>query len=354
MKEAMRPRAALMMAALGLAVALSAAPAANAAFPGSNGRILFTSNLAGGLSEIFSMKPNGEKLKRLTRNKVGDADAVYSPSGRKIAFIRGEKRQAELWTMNANGSGKRRLTNNSFADASPAWSPDGQRIVFRSSRIIAPDVEPNLDIWVINADGTGETRLTSAASFGDDDPVFSPDGTKIAYHSLRGVQSDIFVMNADGTNSVALAPSPSDEFDVDWSPSGTKLVFASDRNRNTEIYAMNADGTGLKRLTKTSRAERGAAGVLAGRGQDRLPEKTDQRVGRDHPRRRRVRHALRRQGCRAAHAFPGLRRAPGLAAALTQVAFGIDRRSGGASAARPTEFPPSPRRPAGAAPAPPA
>ena len=47
MKEAMRPRAALMMAALGLAVALSAAPAANAAFPGSNGRILFTSNLAG-------------------------------------------------------------------------------------------------------------------------------------------------------------------------------------------------------------------------------------------------------------------------------------------------------------------
>ena len=39
------------------------------------------------------MKPNGEKLKRLTRNKVGDADAVYSPSGRKIAFIRGEKGQ---------------------------------------------------------------------------------------------------------------------------------------------------------------------------------------------------------------------------------------------------------------------
>ena len=47
MRKAIRPRAALIMSGLALAVALSAAPAANAAFPGSNGRILFTSNLAG-------------------------------------------------------------------------------------------------------------------------------------------------------------------------------------------------------------------------------------------------------------------------------------------------------------------
>ncbi|MET0510406.1 MAG: hypothetical protein ABW135_01820 [Thermoleophilaceae bacterium] len=254
MRKAIRPRAALMMSALALVVALSAAPAANAAFPGGNGRILFTSNLAGGLSELYTMKANGKKLKRLTRNKGADGDAAYSPSGRKIAFVRGEKRDAELWTMNANGSGKRQLTNNSFADASPAWSPDGRRIVFRSSRVIAPDVEPNLDIWVINADGTGETRLTSAASGGDDDPVFSPDGTRIAYHSLRGTQSDIYVMNADGTNQLPVAPSASNEFDVDWSPSGAKLVFASNRNGNSEIYVMNADGTGEKRVTRTSRA----------------------------------------------------------------------------------------------------
>ena len=70
MRKAIRPRAALMMSGLALAVALSAAPAANAAFPGSNGRILFTSNLAGGLSELYTMKANGKKLKRLTRNKA--------------------------------------------------------------------------------------------------------------------------------------------------------------------------------------------------------------------------------------------------------------------------------------------
>ena len=65
---------------------------------------------------------------------------------------------------------------------------------------------------------------------------------------------------------MALAPSPSNEFDVDWSPSGTKLVFASDRNRNTDIYAMNADGTGHKRLTRTSRANEALPGVLTRTG----------------------------------------------------------------------------------------
>jgi Tol biopolymer transport system component len=254
MRTLLRPRAVLTMGALAMAVGLSAVPAAHAAFPGSNGRILFTSNLAGGLSELYTVKPDGSKRKRLTRNNAGDGEGAYSPSGNKIAFVRGVRRGAEIWTMNANGTGKRRVTHNTFADASPAWSPDGRRLVFRSTRQIAPDVEPNSDIWVINTDGTGETRLTSAPSQGDDDPVFSPDGTRIAYRSLRGDQSDIYVMNADGTNQIALTTDPANDFDVDWAPSGLRLVFVSDRNRNNEIYLMNADGSGQKRLTRTPRA----------------------------------------------------------------------------------------------------
>src|SRR5688572_10803927 len=123
MRKVPSSRAALIASVLGVGVMLIAAPLANAAFPGSNGRLLFTSNLAGGLSELYTFKADGKALKRLTRNRVGDSEAAYSPSGRKIAFVRGVGGRAELWTMNANGKGARRITNNSFADASPAWSP---------------------------------------------------------------------------------------------------------------------------------------------------------------------------------------------------------------------------------------
>ena len=119
MRTLLRPRAALTMGALAMAVGLSAVPAAHAAFPGSNGRILFTSNLAGGLSELYTVKPDGNERKRLTRNNSGDGEGAYSPSGNKIAFVRGVRRGAEIWTMNANGTGKRRVTQQHLRRRQP-------------------------------------------------------------------------------------------------------------------------------------------------------------------------------------------------------------------------------------------
>jgi Tol biopolymer transport system component len=236
-----------------IAAALTWVPASEAAFPGESGRILFTSNFAGGLSELYTMRPNGTKRVRLTRNKVGDSDASYSASGRKIVFVRGVRGRSEIWTMNANGSRKRRLTFNNVPDVSPAWSPDGRRIVFRSTHVNPPETEPNHDVWVMNADGSGQTRLTTARE-NDDDPVFSPDGTKIAFRAYRGGEPDIYVMNADGTGERQLTEHPAADVDPDWSPSGRRIAFASFRHGNADIFVMNADGSRERRLTRTARA----------------------------------------------------------------------------------------------------
>ncbi|HSE23746.1 MAG TPA: carboxypeptidase regulatory-like domain-containing protein [Pyrinomonadaceae bacterium] len=113
-------------------------------------------------------------------------------------------------------------------------------------------------LLVINADGSGQTMLTQGGNSRDDGPAFSPDGSKIAFHRQILSRTDIFVMNADGTNPVALTsgPSPTGSAQVfnlhpTWSPDGTKLAFSSSNSGTgkLEIWVMNANGGGVVRLT---------------------------------------------------------------------------------------------------------
>jgi subtilisin-like proprotein convertase family protein len=111
----------------------------------------------------------------------------------------------------------------------------------------------NSDIRVMNADGTGKVWLTDSPG-DDEDPVWSPDGSKLAFHSYRDGNAEIYVMDADGTNQTRLTNNTTDDYDPHWSPDGTKLVFTAMRHgeNNSEIYVMNSDGTNQTRLTNNS------------------------------------------------------------------------------------------------------
>jgi TolB protein len=124
--------------------------------------------------------------------------------------------------MNADGSNQTRLTNNASDDYSPAWSPDGSKIAFHS----VPPGTDSSDIWVMNADGSNQTNLTNSASE-DYSPAWSPDGSKIAFTSVHSGNADIWVMNADGSNQTNLTNSASDDYSPAWSPDGGKIAFTS-------------------------------------------------------------------------------------------------------------------------------
>lgn len=85
--------------------------------------------------------------------------------------------------------------------------------------------------------------MTDDSSGEDAYPAVSPDGTKIAFVSTRDGNSEIYVMDADGSNPVNLTRHPSADLDPAWSPDGTKLAFASSRDGNFDIYVMDADGS---------------------------------------------------------------------------------------------------------------
>jgi dipeptidyl aminopeptidase/acylaminoacyl peptidase len=223
---------------------LTAVPA-QAAFPGANGRISFSSTRTGD-AEVFTMNGNGSgQANRTNTVFFNDGTSAWMASGAKLAFTTNRDGNDEVYSMNADGTSATRLTNNLVSsDRQPAWSPNGAKIAFTSSR------DGNDEIYVMNANGTGATRLTNDPA-ADRQPAWSPDGLQIAFASNRDGNDEIYVMNADGTAQTNLTANSALDSAPDWAPDGSKIVFESDRDAPSiyQVYSMSFDGSGQTRLT---------------------------------------------------------------------------------------------------------
>ena len=166
----------------------------------------------------------------------------------------------EIYVMDADGSNQTRLTNRRGVDRHGSWSPDGKKIAFFSLRDV------NSEIYVMNADGSSETNITRTAAT-EQDPSWSPVGDKIAFTSWRrGEGWEIYVIDADGSNRRRLTfDNDSPDQSPAWSSDGSKIVFASKRDGNWEIYSMDADGSNQTRITNNSGDDTNPAWSPAGR-----------------------------------------------------------------------------------------
>jgi Tol biopolymer transport system component len=130
------------------------------------------------------------------------------------------------------------------ARSEAAFPGEPGKIAFDSTR------DGNTEIYVMNADGSEQTRLTNELAI-DRDAAFSADGRRIAFVSERDGNSEVYVMNADGSGQTRLTNNTAADFQPAFSPDG-RIAFMSDRGLqgDMEIYVMNADGSGLRRLTR--------------------------------------------------------------------------------------------------------
>ena len=198
--------------------------------------------------EIYTAKPDGSDLKRLTHSPGYDAEATISRDGKKIVFTSMRNGDLDIYTMDADGKNVRQLTHELGYDGGPFFSYDGKKIVYRAQHpkdekeiadykdllargLIRPG---NLEIWVMDADGKNKTQIThnGAANFA---PFFHPDGKRIIFASNQADPKnardfDLYIINTDGTHQERITYYPDfDSFPM-FTSDGKKLVWASNRN----------------------------------------------------------------------------------------------------------------------------
>jgi TolB protein len=254
-----------------LAAFLLSAPAGSGGTVPSS-RIAFgrdLGGLSGDLTSIYTVRPDGTGLQRLTvpptRQALGgDSGPVWAPGGKSLVFERnlpywGTDRM-HLMAVSARGGAVRQLTAGPF-DAMPSFSPDGRRIAF--TRVVQSLVAPTASLFTMDGGGRHVERLLADGI--DLSAAWSPDGSTIAFSRLESTsrplrEATLYLADADGSNLRSLGLhglSPA------WSPDGWRLAFVSfdDANEPTcpaascplsgELYVVGADGGGVKRLTRS-------------------------------------------------------------------------------------------------------
>jgi Tol biopolymer transport system component len=245
--------------AAALVAGLLATPAAVATYPGDNGLILYQTQTDDGW-QLFTMRPDGSEVTQLTHVEPQSGPHVptpmgpdlpgagrpdWSPDGRTIVF---NVDDCQIALIDADGSDLREVpaepgqtVGTGLCERDPSFTPDGQSIVYVRDDWLTQDV------WSVGVDGTDRKLLTDICVV---DPEVSPDGTRLSCKDRDGA---LWVVNLDGSGSLAVTPGLDVGLKHDWSPDGSAIVFSDSWHSDTpdaiDMATVGPDGTGLRYLT---------------------------------------------------------------------------------------------------------
>ncbi len=217
-------------------------------------RIVYTALRDGALG-IYVAEVGGEEV--LLANLVGDSVAGrvdWSPDGSRIAYRSDDAPSGGgIYSVpSAGGSPALLVPHGGKLErvGEPAWSPDGTQLAFIAGGF-------NGGTYVANADGSNARRLTTKLGFTG--PKWSPDGKTLVWCELAGVAFDIFSIRADGSDLRRLDDNVGFDCLPVWSPDGSRIAYASEslakdcvsslgKHTGSNLSVFNADGSAIKCL----------------------------------------------------------------------------------------------------------
>lgn len=125
-------------------------------------------------------------------------------------------------------------------------------LAFQSDVRTTENPNGRVKIYTIDLASGAIASLTRVGDWSDEQPRWSPDGSKIAFRSSRSGSGNLYLMDPDGRNVTRLTSHAGNDFDPSWLPDGQSLVFASDRDRGTgrlDLYRVRIAGGAIERLT---------------------------------------------------------------------------------------------------------
>ena len=215
--------------------------------------------------DILVMRPDGSDVRRLTSGAGDEYYPAWSPESGRIAYLANPVTDgsefddgihvvdlAALSPFSPTAPSvppAQKLTSNRVDDWNPVWSPDGNRIAF----VRQPGADSDSEIYIMDADGSNERRLTNNR-FDDFDPIWSPDSKRVFFVRERGqLDYELYSVDAGSGREKNIPFDQNGIHNLSWSlsPDGGRIAYAARGSVNsgwTKLFVMNSDGTGIRRL----------------------------------------------------------------------------------------------------------